>query len=104
MRPQIAAIVWAQLRTVRNHLPRTGFGTLLLGLLSLLWYGLYLAGAVYLAAYLPSVPPHLLRQWLPLGLLIVFFYWQIFPLFTLSTGWSLQLNRLQIYPISTGAL
>ena len=51
---QIRAIAWAQFRTTRNHLPRTNVGSILLGLLSLLWYGLYVA----LARPSHQVPRH----------------------------------------------
>jgi hypothetical protein len=101
---QIRAILWAQFRTTRNHLPRTSAGTVLMWALSLLWYALFVAGAVALAIAIPSAPAAYLRNWFPLGLLVVFLYWQIIPLFTLSSGWSLQLNKLQIYPVSAGSL
>ncbi len=102
--PQIAAIAWAQFRTMRNHLPRTSFGAVLVWLLSLVWYGLFTALGVFLAFALPQVPVPEIRQWLPAGLLAVFAFWQLVPLFTLSSGWSLQLNKLQMYPVSSGAL
>src|SRR5581483_6915649 len=101
---QIQAIAWAQFRTMRNHLPRTNFGAVLLWFLSLLWYGMYAALAVVLAVMLPEVPMAALQQWLPVGFLAVFLFWQVIPLFTLSSGWSLQLNKLQIYPVSNSAL
>lgn len=104
MWPRIRAIFWVQFRTMRNHLPRTSFGAVLLWLVSLLWYGAYAAAAVALAVMLPEAPIADLREWLPAGLLAVFLYWQVVPLFTLSTGWSLQLNKLQIYPVSNSAL
>ncbi|HMF75943.1 MAG TPA: hypothetical protein VK604_09810, partial [Bryobacteraceae bacterium] len=104
MWPQILAIGWAQLRITRNHLPRTGFGTALMWLLSALWYGMFVTLAVFLAFALPNVPLAGLHEWLPAGLLAVFLYWQTIPLMTLSSGWALQLNKLQIYPIPARAL
>ncbi len=104
MLQQIRAIAWAQFRTMRNHLPRTNVGTVLLWALSLLWYGMYAALAVFFAIALPDFSLEIIRQWLPVALLAVFAFWQIVPLFTLSTGWSLQLNKLQIYPVSNAAL
>lgn len=101
---QISAIVWAQLRTMRNHLPRTNTGTLLGWLLFLLWYGMYAGFGVALAIWVPEVGVPDLRRWMPVGLLAVFFFWQLIPLFSLSTGWSLQLKRLCVYPISNGTL
>ncbi len=101
---QILAIAWAQFRITRNHLPRTSFGSVLMWMISLLWYGIYAALAVLLAIRLPDVPLPQLRQWLPVGLLGVFLFWQVVPLFTLSTGWSLQLNKLRVFPVRDSAL
>ncbi len=104
MWPQIQAIAWAQFRTMRNHLPRTSVGTVLVWFLSLLWYGMYAGFAAAIAMLLPKLSTADLREWLPVGFLAVFLFWQVIPLFTLSTGWSLQLNKLQIYPVSNDAL
>ncbi len=101
---QISAITWAQFRISRNHLPRTNLGTMLTWLLMLLWYGIYGLFAVFLTVKIPQIPVEQLMLWLPSGLLAVFLFWQIIPLFTLSSGWSLQLNKLQIYPVQTSAL
>ncbi len=101
---QIRAIAWAQYRVTRNHLPRTTLGTVLSWLLLSFWYGLYLSFAIFLAWNLPAVPFGEIVQWLPAGLLGVCLFWQIIPLFTLSSGWSLELSRLQIYPVSNSAL
>ena len=51
MSGQIRAIVWAQFRTIRNYLPRTSWGAVLLALLSLLWYGLFIGLGGLLAAF-----------------------------------------------------
>lgn len=101
---QIRAIIWAQFRTTRNHLPRTNLGTVLMWGLSFLWYAIFLAVGFFLAVRIPVEPLANLLKWFPPGLLLVFLYWQVVPLFTLSTGWSLQLNKLQPYPVSTSAL
>jgi ABC-2 type transport system permease protein len=101
---QIRAILWAQFRTTRNHLPRTNIGSILMWAFSLLWYALFVAAGIFLAINIPSIPRTELQQWIPFGLLLVFLYWQVIPLFTLSSGWSLQLNKLQVYPVSTGSL
>jgi len=103
-RAQISAIAWAQMRTMRNHLPRTSVGTVLVWLVSIAWYGLYAGLGVLLVLGLPRIAlPHL-RDYMPIGLLGVLAFWQLVPLLTMSTGWSLQLNKLQIYPISATAL
>ena len=101
---QLAAIVWAQYRSIWNRLPRKRLGHVLMSLLVLLWYGLYAGLGVELAMFLPLMPVVLLQKWLPAILLGIFLYWQLIPLFTFSTGWSLQLDKLQIYPISEAGL
>ena len=104
MASQINAIIWAQFRMIRNRLPQTSFGTVLTWLLAVVWYGLYLSIAVVIAAWLPSVPAQALPLYLSEGLLAMLIFWQIFPLMTLSTGWSLDLNQLLIYPIRQSTL
>jgi ABC-2 type transport system permease protein len=95
----IAAIISAQLRITRNHLPRTNIGAVLLGLVGLIWYGGFVTLAVVFSLLLAETPIQPLQKWLPIGLLGVFAFWQLVPLFTLAGGWSLQLNRLLPYPI-----
>ncbi len=73
-------------------------------LLLLLWYGIYAALALFLAFRLPDTPLREIARWFPSGLLAVFLFWQVIPLFTLSSGWSLQLNKLQIYPVRQSTL
>ena len=100
----ILAVAWAQFRISRNHLPRTSFGTVISWLFLLLWYGIFGGLAAGLVLKVPDVSMALLMKWLPSGLLGVFLFWQVVPLFTLSSGWSLQLNKLQIYPVRANAL
>src|SRR3954453_1193032 len=104
MLEQVKAITWAQLRTSRNHLPRTTAGSIVSWLLYSFWYGLFVSIAALLAVAVPQIAIADLKHWAPAGLLAVFGFWQLVPLFTLSTGWSLHLNKLQIYPISNGTL
>lgn len=40
-----------------------------------------------------------IRRWLPIGLLIVFLYWQVAPIVSASLGASLDLKKLLIYPV-----
>ncbi len=101
---QVRAIAWAQFCVGRNHLPRTTLGGVLTWLLLLLWYGLYASVAVGLAWKLPEISLAELAVWLPSGLLGVFLFWQLIPLLTLSSGWSLEVNKLQVYPIADRAL
>src|SRR5271167_610592 len=104
MSAQIRAIVWAQFRTIRNYLPRTSWGAILLTLLSLLWYGLFIGLGSLLATLLPKSPFSALQHFLPGGLLGLLIFWQVFPVMTLSSGWSLELNKLLVYPIHPSTL
>jgi len=104
MIPQILAIIWAQFRITRNHLPRTTFGAVLMWILTALWYAMFVGLAVVAVIGIPHVPMETLRQALPIALLALFLYNQTIPLFTLSTGWALQINKLQVYPIRDSAL
>ena len=101
---QVLAIAWVQFRITRNHLPRTNTGSVLMWLLSCLWYAVFAWLAVLLAIFIPEAQPANLNQWLPIGLLGLFLYSQTIPLLTLSAGWSLQINKLQVYPIPDRAL
>jgi ABC-2 type transport system permease protein len=99
MTDQIGAILWAQFRSIRNMLPRTNVGTVLAGLVSLIWYGSFASVALALASVAPHVPLRDVHRFLPVVLLGILLFWQIFPLMTLSSGWSIELNKLLIYPI-----
>ncbi len=101
---QILAILWIQFRITRNHLPRTNVGSVLMWLLSCLWYTVFAWLAVLAVVFIPKAALTDLQRWLPIGLLGLFLYSQTIPLLTLSAGWSLQINKLQVYPIPNDAL
>jgi ABC-2 type transport system permease protein len=101
---QVSAIFWAQFRTLRNRFPRTEWASVLFSLLSVFWYAFFAGAGIALAVQLPNVQLVELKNWIPVGLLGVFLYWQSVPLITFSTGASLQLNKIQIYPVPTRAL
>ncbi len=97
---QTRAIVWAQWRSIFNRFPRQKVGLIFTWTFSLLWYGGF-AFLGFLAAWgLPEVhDPKLLLRILDGGLLGAFLYWQFMPLIMVSSGMSLDLKRLMIYPI-----
>ena len=76
----------------------------LVWLVSGLWYSVFAGLGFLLAVTLPEQPLPQLRPLLSAVLLGVFAFWQIVPLLTLSSGWSLQLNKIQIYPVSNNTL
>jgi ABC-2 type transport system permease protein len=104
MNAQILAIVWAQFRVSRNHFRRTSFGAVLMWIFTAIWYAMFVGLAVFAAVGIPELPKQTLHDSLPVALLVLFLYNQTVPLLTLSTGWSLQINKLQVYPIKDNAL
>jgi ABC-2 type transport system permease protein len=98
---QISAIVWAQFKIILNKYPREGAGRLLFTYFFYgLWYLMVAAGAVTLALTLPMVKDIVvLMRLLEGGLLLAFLYWQVIPVLLVSTGLSLDLKRLLVYPI-----
>lgn len=103
---QISAIVEAQWRSTRNHLPRASVaGLLFSAVLTVLWYGAFaflavLAGTL-LASPVELAPFHTI---LPPALLLVLLYWQVIPVLMSSMGASLDLRKLLVYPIPPRAL
>jgi ABC-2 type transport system permease protein len=103
---QVSAIVWAQWRSTRNHLPRANLGGLLFtGALTAVWYGAFAYFAL-LAAILLSRPGELdsFHKILPPALLLCLLYWQVIPVLLTSMGASLDLRKLLVYPIPKRAL
>jgi ABC-2 type transport system permease protein len=96
---QLGTIFWAQWRSMRAMLPRSGVWTF--GI-SFLWYGVWLAAALLCARVVasPSELP-LLHTTLPGALVLVVLYWQVVPILMSATGASLDLQKLKMYPIRT---
>lgn len=101
MYSQARAIVWAQWRTLLNYYPRSSkTGIVFTILLSALWYGMWAFGAFVVGDLLSDAEnQHLLDTFVPVGLLLVFLYWQVVPLLLVATGASLDIRRLLVYPI-----
>ncbi len=102
----IRAILWAQFRSLLNFYSRGKTGLLVLTVaMSALWYGLLLFGA-FAAFQLASDPRHLptLRRVGGGALFWMFLYWQVIPILMASTGASLDLKRVAVYPVSRGEL
>ncbi len=90
---QARAILWPQWRSQRNFFPRRGIGwTAIVGLI---WYGFWIAGA-FAVMLLTSSP---LSSSLSGVFLLVFLYWQVVPVLMAASGASLDLRKLQAYPI-----
>ena len=101
MYQQTLAIVWAQWRTMRNHLPRAGKSSLAFTVgMSAVWYGIWAAGAAGVYALLSDpASRETLDRVLPAGLFLAFLYLQLIPILMVSTGSSLDMKRLLVYPI-----
>ena len=78
---------------MRNFFPRRGIGwTAFVGVI---WYGFWIAAA-FAVMLLTSSP---LSTSLSGVFLLVFLYWQVVPVLMAATGASLDLRKLQAYPI-----
>jgi ABC-2 type transport system permease protein len=103
---QIRAVVWAQWRSIWNFYPRASRGGVVFTVAgSALWYGMCAFAAVAAAFFFASAAnlelfPRVLRG----GLFVAFLYCQVVPLLLVSTGISLDLKKLLVYPIPQGQL
>ncbi len=97
----IAAILRAQILSMRLAAHR---GTTLSLITALIWYGgwCFLASFVYAAA--ATAGAERLQTWIPAGLLVICFYWQIVPVLSASMGSALDMRKLLIYPAPHGRL
>src|SRR5262249_12881255 len=103
---QARAIVWAQLRTVRNYIPRSNTASLIFSrILLATWYGGFLFLALVTGFFL-SRPGEVdfVRRMLPNALLICLLYWQVIPILMASTGAALDIKKLLVYPIPSREL
>lgn len=102
---QARAILWAQWKTLLNFNPasrRKGFW--FPALIGLIWYGIWAFGAAGAAFFIAENPVSVLQRFLPGVLLLVLLYWQIIPILMVSSGMSLDIKRLLVYPIPHGQL
>ena len=98
---QALAIVWAQWRSLINYHGRSRKTRVpITAIFALIWYGLWMLLSISVAR-MTSDPQSLplLTAALPGATLLIFLYWQIVPIIMVSTGVSLDLSRLLVYPI-----
>lgn len=102
------AIVGAQLRTLLHFYRSKQMGGALIGtIVMVVWYLMVAAGAVALASLISILPLDRFpaaETFFAFGFLLAFLYWQAVPVFLASTGMSLDLKRLRVYPIRSGQL
>ena len=101
MSSRTRAILWAQWRTLWNHLPRSNrFGLAFTLGMSALWYGAVVMLAVGAGVLLASPDQGAtVAKLLPGALLLALLYWQVVPILLASTGASLDVKKLLAYPI-----
>lgn len=101
MNSQARAILVLQWRILLNFYRVNGRTMLVLNLiLQSVWYigFIFMGTVVSMALSEPRFLPQV-REYLPLGLLGIFLYWQFVPLMVASVGGLLEIKKLQVYPI-----
>jgi ABC-2 type transport system permease protein len=104
---RIRAIIGVQMRTLVNRWSAPGgvTGRAFFWVLSAIWYVLVALGAWAVAGAIPQIKevPTLIQA-LSVGLLVAFVYWQLIPVLLATTGVSLELKRLLVYPVPPSSL
>jgi ABC-2 type transport system permease protein len=96
---QARAILWAQWRSLRNFFPRRGIGwTAAVGFI---WYGVWMFVSF---AVMLLISSQAVANTLGGVLLLAFLYWQVVPVLMAASGASLDLRKLQAYPIPVSQL
>ena len=90
---QARAILWGQWRSLRNSFLRRGIGWS--AFVGVIWYGFWIAAA-FAVMLLTSSP---LSASLSGVFLLIFLYWQVVPVLMAASGASLDLRKLQAYPV-----
>lgn len=99
---QIWAIVRAQWRAWLNQGPKSAWG---MWIVYLVWYGFAAFLAWVAATVLPEIKdPRRLAQTVEAALFLGLLYWQLIPILLASTGMSLDLKRLLVYPVHASNL
>jgi ABC-2 type transport system permease protein len=104
--PQIRAVLWAQWRSIYNFYPRSSRGGVLFTAAgTVLWYGMCALAAVAAALFFASATDlPLISRALRGGLFLAFLYCQLVPILLVSTGISLDLKKLLVYPVPQSQL
>jgi ABC-2 type transport system permease protein len=104
---QVRAIVRAQLKGIYNKYSGGGVGAgrILYWIFSVLWYGGIAVLAWAAATGIPALTSaDTLNTVLGFALLLAFVFWQAIPMALATTGLSLDLKRLLVYPIAPSRL
>jgi ABC-2 type transport system permease protein len=100
------AMVWAQWRGILNFYRMRGESVnWVMWIFSAIWYGLVLVVAGFIAVVLPEVRTvTLLRQVVGGGCALAMLYWQLIPVLLVSSGMSLHLKKVTVYPVPEARL
>jgi ABC-2 type transport system permease protein len=96
----IGAILRAQWLSMRFRLGSRRRGAIFSILTACIWYGFWVAVAAvaeHFAEFSESLDKQVVA--FPIGLMLVFLYWQLAPLISASLGASLDLKKLLVYPV-----
>jgi ABC-2 type transport system permease protein len=105
MPSQLAAILGAQVRALWNsRLSESRSGRLVGALAGVVWYGMWTSVAVGAGFGAAAMNRRQLLLGVPLGLFVVFCYWQLSPILSVSLGAAMDLKKLLLYPIPTRQL
>lgn len=104
MYSQAQAIIWAQWRSFLNHFPRNRSWLPVTLIIGLAWYGAWTFGALAVMTVCQEFSPARLADFLSNTLLLALVYWQLIPVLMATTGLSLELKRLVVYPIPQSQL
>jgi ABC-2 type transport system permease protein len=101
----IGAILRAQWLSMRMFRMASRRSAVFPVIVALFWYGFWTLLAVVAEAL--TAAPGLrteIENWLPVGLLAVFAYWQLAPMASATMGASLDLRKLLVYPVPRRSL
>lgn len=97
---RLLAIVWAQWRSLLNVYPRASkAGVAFTAVTAFVWYGGVVIMAVIFGRLSASTPVETLQHFLPIGLMVGLLIWQLVPLLLASTGATLDVRKLIVYPV-----
>jgi ABC-2 type transport system permease protein len=99
MQTQAGAILWAQWKSMLNHFPRKKTWIPISLIVTLVWYALWSFFAYGVFMICRGLSRNGIDDFVGPSLLLALFYWQLIPVLMASTGFSLELKKLIVYPI-----
>ncbi len=103
---QSRAILWAQWKsTYHVYANPAGNGNFFSAIVTGLWYLVWVVSATAVGVFLAN-PANLKISIsiFPAALLLVFLYWQVVPILLVTTGASLDMKKIMVYPVPASQL